>query len=109
MAKAKPETDERPDDSGLGSSHCSTADRMKPVVVLQTETMSKDDIQVLRDNGICVVECDEPNQVRFMEPLPTGYDRCEWAAVQLFRKLMSQTGWQVGRREFATIYADILD
>lgn len=85
-----------------------TPDRIKPIVVIGTGTMSEDDIHELRSNGICVVESDDPDSLRFIEPPPTGYDRCEWAAIQLFRRLWSKGSFAVDKRQFAEIYVDIL-
>lgn len=65
--------------------------QIKPVVILKTGTMSRKDIGVLRKNGLCVVESDAPDDVRFMEPITSGYESAERAAIELFQSVM-QTG-----------------
>ena len=64
--------------------------RMKPVIILPVEHVSKDDIAELRANGFCVIEAKEPDSVRFMEPPPMGYSEQEKAAIKLCRHLLAQ-------------------
>ncbi len=88
-------------------SRCSTS-RVNPIVILKTGTMTPEDIAALRENGICAVESTEPDSVRFIEPPPSGYDHVEWAAVQLFRKLMAARDYSVDRKTVATMFTDVL-
>lgn len=89
---------------------------MKPMIVLPPETMSKDDIQMLRDNGLCVVEAADPAKVRFLDPIASAADRpkVEQAAIELSRILLNGnwsnyfTGDHLTKREFASIFVDCL-
>ena len=45
-------------------------ERIKPVIVLVKDSMSKRDMKRLRDNGLCVVESSNPSMVRFLDPPP---------------------------------------
>lgn len=62
--------------------------RVRPVIVLPTGQVTKEDIAVLRENGMCVVEAKDPSLVRFMEPPPNGYSEQERAAISLCRHLL---------------------
>src|SRR5262245_57081515 len=65
---------------------------MKPVIILPCEAMSKEDIELLRANDICVVEADDPDAVRFMEPPPSGdYDVVDRGAIELGRWILAQS------------------
>lgn len=113
MSKSKSATNaeevETPEsESAPCSSHCSTPDRVKPIIVLETGMMSEDDMNRLRDNGICVVESESPDMVRFVDPPITGYDKMELAAIELFRRCISQDGWQLHRKTLAEQWALIL-
>lgn len=83
--------------------------RIQPIVILPPDKMSDEDVQRLRDNGICVVVCGDPDAVRFMEPPPGNYEAAELAAIELFRYVMqhnSSSCWE--RRQLAEIWAGIL-
>lgn len=62
--------------------------RMKPVIILPKGAVSAEDIALLRENQFCVVEADDPSEVRFMEPPPNGYSEQERAAIALCRHIM---------------------
>jgi hypothetical protein len=81
---------------------------MKPLIILPEGAMRKCDIKKLTDNGICVVEAKDPALVRFADPPPEGYTVQERAAISLFRRLMVRQGFNLDRRMFAEMYADIL-
>lgn len=83
-------------------------EKMKPVIVLPKEEMLEEDIEHLRENGLCVVECEHPESVRFMEPPPGGYGESERAAIELFRHLMSERKWNINRASLAEMWCDIL-
>lgn len=61
--------------------------RVKPIVVLPPDAMDAANISMLRRNGICVVICQKPEAVRFVEAPIGSQDRCERAAVNLFRHI----------------------
>jgi len=63
---------------------------MKPIVILPPDTMSAEDIQMLRENNLCVVVATEPSSVKFIDSLPASSSRTqiEHAAIQLSRKLL---------------------
>lgn len=63
--------------------------RVKPVIVLPKGELSPEDLQLLRDNGFCVVEAEHPDAVRFMEPPPQGYTTQEQAAIKLCRYIVN--------------------
>lgn len=60
-----------------------------PILIVPKRSMTKADIRLLRLNGICVVEAQEPSAVRFIEPPMMGYSHEERAAIKLSRFLMS--------------------
>jgi hypothetical protein len=62
--------------------------RIKPVMILPRGEVSPEDIALMRENGFCVVEAQNPDAVRFMEPPPNGYSEQEKAAIALCRHLM---------------------
>lgn len=82
---------------------------MKPVIVLPPGVMSKRDMKRLNDNDFCVVECKEPERVRFCEPPPLGYSVQEKAAIQLSRRLLAaKNSWNINRKDLCEILADCL-
>jgi hypothetical protein len=50
---------------------------MKPIVILPPGAMSKEDIDRLRNNNLCVVEAQEPGLVKFLDPIPAISSRTE--------------------------------
>lgn len=82
---------------------------IKPTMILPKGQVSREDIDKLNENGLCVVEAEDPSLVRFMEPPPEGYSLRELSAIQLFRVVMASRGntnWS--RMELATKFAEIL-
>lgn len=63
---------------------------MKPILILPPNTMSAEDIKILRDNDICVVVAKDPAKVKFVDPIPAASSRTqiEQAAITLSRKLL---------------------
>lgn len=57
----------------------------KPVIVIQTGCMSEEDIEALRHNGCCVVEADDPEQVRSLMLIKGSYEPIEIALIELSR------------------------
>lgn len=72
---------------------------MKPIIILPPGAMTKEDMDRLRENDLCVVEAKEPALVKFVDPIPSVSSRTqiEDAAIQLSRRLMSPNFWQAGR------------
>lgn len=68
---------------------------MKPMMIIPPDTMSQEDIALLRENGVCVVVSKEPAALRFLDPLPVVSSRSqiEHAAIQLSRKLLAKDPW----------------
>lgn len=59
---------------------------MKPILILPPDQMSKEDMDRLRENDICVVEAKDPSLVRFCEPPPTrNLDEVTLASINLSR------------------------
>lgn len=85
---------------------------MKPMIILPPDTMSNEDIQELRANGVCVVVSKDPAAVRFVDPLPavTSRTEIEQAAIKLSRKLMSPGFWNSDdtRRIITATFIDLL-
>ena len=89
---------------------------MKPIIILPPDTMSKEHIKLLRDNGLCVVVAKDPAKVKFVDPLPVVSSRTkiESAAIQLSRIVLNGTWghWSnlgcIGRETMAKIYVDRL-
>ena len=71
---------------------------MKPIIILPPDAMSKEDLDRLRENDLCVVEAKEPALVKFVDPIPsiTSRTQIEDAAIQLSRKVMSPDYWTGG-------------
>ena len=59
---------------------------MKPMLILPPDEMSTEDMERLRDNGICVVESKRPDEIRFLQtPLDSNHDEVIEASLQLTR------------------------
>jgi len=67
---------------------------MQPMIILPPEMMSEQNIQALRDNGICVVEAKDPSKIKFVDPIPAVSSRTgiENAAIQLSRCVLNGMG-----------------
>lgn len=65
-------------------------DPMKPVVIIPPKTMSPEDIQRMRDTGLCVVECTKPHMVRFLDPPPCSVAVRDRAAIETFKMIWSR-------------------
>lgn len=50
---------------------------MKPMIVIPPDTMSDEDIKILRENGICIVVSKNPQALRFVDPIPAASSRTE--------------------------------
>lgn len=84
---------------------------MKPIIILQPDTMSPEDIKLLRDNDLCVVVAKNPALVKFIDPIPAQSCRTqiEDAAIKLSRKLLSGEVWdETTRANISKMYVDIL-
>src|SRR3990167_4559593 len=71
---------------------------MNPIIILPPDTMSREDIEALKANGLCVVEAKEPAAVKFVDPIPAISSRTEIenAAIQLSRRILAPEYWQDG-------------
>ncbi len=88
---------------------------MKPIIILPPGSMTKEDIDRLRENELCVVESNDPALVKFVDPIPAISSRTEIenAAIQLSRKVMSPNFWTGGynasmRLDCVRVFYDIL-
>jgi len=63
---------------------------MKPIIILTPDSMSAEDIKMLRDNELCVVVSKNPAAVKFVDPIPAMSSRTqiEQAAINLSRKVL---------------------
>jgi hypothetical protein len=61
------------------------------MMILPPGLMSDKDMQLLRDNGICVVTAEDPARVKFVDPIPVVSSRTqiEHAAIQLSRRILN--------------------
>ena len=87
--------------------------KMKPMMIVPPKTFSEGDLQLLRDNGICIVETADPAAVRFVDPLPVVSSRSEMerAAIALSRKLLTKghCPWNdTTLGDIARMFADLL-
>jgi hypothetical protein len=64
------------------------------MMILPPGLMSDKDMQLLRDNGICVVTAEDPARVKFVDPIPVVSSRTqvENAAIQLSRHVLGGIG-----------------
>lgn len=71
--------------------------------------MSREDIDRLNDNGLCVIEAEDPSLVRYAEPPPVmDYDVRERAALSLFRRVMAKGNHVYNRGDLTQIFVDAL-
>lgn len=85
--------------------------KMKPVIIIPPETVSPEDVALLRENGLCVVVASDPAKVKFLDSVPVQASRTEieHAAIQLSRRLLK--GELVGtdyRKNITALYVDLL-
>ena len=66
---------------------------MKPMIIIPNGVMTKENLDILRSNDICIVECKDPSKVKFVDPIPASTSRTEMeiAAIRLSRMLLT---WQ---------------
>lgn len=64
---------------------------MNPIIIIPPNTVSADDIKVLRDNGLCVVVSTDPAKVKFVDPIPAVSSRTEieQAAINFSRIILA--------------------
>lgn len=64
--------------------------RHMPILMVKPGTVSKKDIELARNLGfILIIECDEPEAARFVEPpIPASMDDQTRACLDLFRYVM---------------------
>lgn len=88
------------------------------MIILPPGTMSAKDIELLRDNGICVVEAKNPIKVKFVDPVPIPPEgsrtQMEQAAIKLSRILLKghwgnyTTAGVLGRNDITKMYVEML-
>jgi hypothetical protein len=84
---------------------------MQPILVLPPDEMSPEDMQRLRDNGICVVEAKHPGELRFIDPPPVGnHDQVTEASLNLTRFVVNnyQSGGSYNAKDLAGYWAHML-
>jgi hypothetical protein len=86
---------------------------MKPIIILPPNEMSDHNINMLRENGLCVVVAKHPAAVKFVDPLPAVSSRTqiEDAAIRLSRKLLSDQGTNYDyntKAAFSRMYVQLL-
>lgn len=89
---------------------------MKPMMVLKPGAMSDAHMELLRENGMCVVVAENPADLKFVDPLPVCSSRTqiEKAAIRLSRIILAghwgnySSSNAIGRSEAARIYVDLL-
>lgn len=84
---------------------------MKPIIIVPPDTISAEDIKILRENNLCVVVATNPAAVKFVDPIPASSSRTEIenAAIQLSRRLLH--GELIGpdyRKNITALYVDLL-
>lgn len=86
---------------------------MKPMIILPPDAMSDEDIQMLRNNGLCVVKSKIPANIKFIDPIPSVSCRTqiEDAAIKLSKMLVngSWTGSScLNRSDFCRFFMEFL-
>lgn len=87
---------------------------MKPIVILPPNAMSEADIQLLRDNGLCVVVAEDPAAVEFVDPLPAASSRneIERGLLELAQRVMSAEFWNqhayCQRSDVTRVFSEII-
>lgn len=86
------------------------SERMKPVMILPKDAVTRADIRELRRNGICVVEATDPSLVRFVDPPPQGYSAQERAAIQLARAILRpiNRGKMISNDTWTGLFVDLI-
>lgn len=88
-----------------------TIEHMKPIIILPPDTMSADDIKLLRDNEICVVVASNPAAVKFVDLIPAALSRTkiENAAIAFSRKILNRGVYDDNTRgNLAKMYVELL-
>ena len=81
----------------------------QPVIILPPGKMSDEDKDRLRGIGLCVVECEEPDLVRFMEPPVGTYEAMELALIELSRKVLgADPNTNFSASDLSKLYVQIL-
>ena len=65
------------------------ATNRQPIMVLPRGALSAEDIERLRANGICCVEADDPDAIRFVDP-PLDVSVIDRCAGQIFRRILDR-------------------
>lgn len=84
---------------------------MKPIIILPPDAVTAEDIQILRDNDLCVVVAKDPATVKFVDPIPSASSRTEIenAAIQLSRRMLAgELQGKYDKANVSSLYVDIL-
>jgi hypothetical protein len=82
---------------------------MKPILIIPPDQMSKEDIDRLRENDICVVEAKEPSEIRFVDPPPSGnYDQVVEASLALSRWVINNPTGTFEAKTLSAYWAQML-
>jgi hypothetical protein len=70
---------------------------MKPVLILPRDAMSEHDIDLLKENGFCVVIAKKPALVKFLDPIPAISSRTEIeaAAIRTTEHFLNKTNGEL--------------
>jgi len=86
-------------------------DKLKPLLIVKPGTVSRKDInRAEQHGGICIIECMEPGEARFMEPpLQANMDSQSRAAMQLLRVVLNgRPDHVLGRGDLIKVFVDAL-
>ena len=83
---------------------------MKPIIILEPDSISLEDIAILRGNDLCVVVAKNPASVKFVDPIPAASCRTqmEQACISLSRILLNGQYIPEHKHNFAAKYIECL-
>lgn len=86
------------------------SEKLNPLFVVKPKTMTRADIRrVEKHCGITVVECSEPDAVRYLEAPPTSsQDEVSAAALSLLRFMMNSGHVEFKRGDITKFIVDML-
>lgn len=83
---------------------------VKPLFLIKPRTMSPDDIKRVEEQcGIVIVECEEPDAVRLLEP-PVSADISEQAraSLQVMRKILALPDGTMNRGQVTRWFVELM-
>jgi hypothetical protein len=85
---------------------------MKPIIVVPPDAITPEDLQALRDNGLCVVTAKDPASIKFLDPIipaTTSRTEIERAAIELSRRLLTDNqAFVYNKGDVTKLFAQIL-